>query len=49
MGHNLFKIVFDNEDDLETILEGQPWLLRKLLIVFGRLNGPTERSKVKLC
>ncbi|MBA0575652.1 hypothetical protein Golob_023951 [Gossypium lobatum] len=29
VGKNLFLIEFELEEDLETVLEGQPWLFRK--------------------
>lgn len=29
VGQNLFLVVFDSEDDLESILEGRPWSFRK--------------------
>ncbi|MBA0748181.1 hypothetical protein Gogos_005028 [Gossypium gossypioides] len=37
-GQNLFLIVFETEEDLETIMEGRPWLFRKQLILFDRLE-----------
>ncbi|MFQ6622534.1 hypothetical protein Gotur_003108, partial [Gossypium turneri] len=48
VGQNLFMIVFDLEEDLETILEGQPWLFRKSLVIFDRLTRPMERSQIRL-
>ncbi|MBA0663629.1 hypothetical protein Goklo_003733 [Gossypium klotzschianum] len=36
VGQNLFIIVFDLEEDLETILEGQLWLFRKSLVIFDQ-------------
>ncbi|MBA0600344.1 hypothetical protein Gorai_006532, partial [Gossypium raimondii] len=33
-GQNLFLISFENDDDLEMILEGRPWLFRRKLIIF---------------
>ncbi|PPD99600.1 hypothetical protein GOBAR_DD03365 [Gossypium barbadense] len=48
VGQNLFMIVFDLEEDLETILEGQPWLFRKSLVIFDRLTKPVERSQIRL-
>lgn len=43
---NLFTISFEDEEDLEQILEGQPWFFRKQLIIFNRLSQPVERSKM---
>ncbi|KAA3479287.1 reverse transcriptase [Gossypium australe] len=48
VGQNLFLLIFESDDDLELILEGQPWLFRKQLIIFDRLKQPMERSKIKL-
>lgn len=36
------------EEDLESILEGRPWLFRKNLILFDRLNKEMERDKIQL-
>ncbi|MBA0876499.1 hypothetical protein Goshw_005146 [Gossypium schwendimanii] len=36
------------KEDLETILEGQPWLFRKSLVIFDRLTKPVERSQISL-
>ncbi|KAH1108220.1 hypothetical protein J1N35_011988, partial [Gossypium stocksii] len=47
-GQNLFTISFDEEEDLEQILEGRPGLFRKQLIVFERLTQPMERNKIQL-
>ncbi|KAH1082157.1 hypothetical protein J1N35_021918 [Gossypium stocksii] len=44
-GQNLFLIVFELDEDLETIMEGQP---RKSLIIFDRLIELLERSQIKL-
>ncbi|KAH1056141.1 hypothetical protein J1N35_034206 [Gossypium stocksii] len=33
-GQNLFLIVFDLEEDLETVMEGRPWLFHKSLALF---------------
>lgn len=46
--HNLFLVNFDLEEDLESILEGRPWLFRKQLIIFERLTEPMERKKIWL-
>ncbi|MBA0586270.1 hypothetical protein Gorai_017017 [Gossypium raimondii] len=43
---NLFLIVFETEEDLETVMEGRPWLFRKQLILFDRLVKPVERSQI---
>ncbi|MBA0876616.1 hypothetical protein Goshw_016057 [Gossypium schwendimanii] len=45
---NLFMIVFELEEDLETIMEGQPWLFRKSLVIFDRLTNPMERDQIRL-
>ncbi|MBA0568907.1 hypothetical protein Golob_006373, partial [Gossypium lobatum] len=37
---NLFLIVFETEEDLETVMEGRPWLFRKQLILFNWLVKP---------
>ncbi|MBA0703024.1 hypothetical protein Goari_005458 [Gossypium aridum] len=47
-GQNLFLIVFESEEDLETVMEGQPWLFRKHLIIFDQLIKPMERDQIKL-
>ncbi|MBA0633935.1 hypothetical protein Godav_029079 [Gossypium davidsonii] len=39
---------FELEEDLETILEGQPWLFRKQLILFDRLSKPMARDQIRL-
>lgn len=38
VGQNLFLTEFDLEEDLETIMEGRPWLFIKSLILFNRLS-----------
>ncbi|MFQ6650220.1 hypothetical protein Gotur_022847 [Gossypium turneri] len=48
VGQNLFMIVFELEEDLETVMEGQPWLFRKSLIIFDRLTNPVERDLIRL-
>ncbi|MFQ6654082.1 hypothetical protein Gotur_025197, partial [Gossypium turneri] len=48
VGQNLFLIVFEAEEDLETVMEGQPWLFRKHLIIFERLIKPIERDQIQL-
>ncbi|KAK5793771.1 hypothetical protein PVK06_034929 [Gossypium arboreum] len=45
-GQNLFLIMFESEEDLELIMEGQPWLFRKNLIIFDRLDRSIERSQI---
>ncbi|PPR94280.1 hypothetical protein GOBAR_AA26385 [Gossypium barbadense] len=47
-GQNLFQIYFEDEDDLEMILDGRPWYFRKQLIIFDRLKEGVKRSKIKL-
>ncbi|MBA0881194.1 hypothetical protein Goshw_017120, partial [Gossypium schwendimanii] len=37
-----------DEDDLEAVLEGQPWLFRKHLVLFDRLIKPMERDQIRL-
>ncbi|KAK8344733.1 hypothetical protein V6Z12_A07G098900 [Gossypium hirsutum] len=46
VGQNLFLIliVFDLKDDLETIMEGRPWLFRKSLVLFDQLTKLTEKN-----
>ncbi|MFQ6652781.1 hypothetical protein Gotur_024482, partial [Gossypium turneri] len=48
VGQNLFLIMFESEDDLETVMEGQPWLFRKHLIIFDRLFKPMKRDQIRL-
>lgn len=48
VGQNLFMISFENEDDLEMIMEGRPWLFRKQLIIFDRLVNLVERNQIRL-
>ncbi|KAG8500690.1 hypothetical protein CXB51_002841 [Gossypium anomalum] len=45
---NLFLIVFEIEEDLEIVMEGQPWLFRKKLVLFDWLTKPMERSQIQL-
>ncbi|KAH1121338.1 hypothetical protein J1N35_004498 [Gossypium stocksii] len=47
-GQNLFLIVFEVDEDLESVMEGQPWLFRKNLIIFDRLTKPLERNQINL-
>ncbi|MBA0620387.1 hypothetical protein Godav_006107 [Gossypium davidsonii] len=48
VGQNLFLIVFDLEEDLESIMEGRPWLFRKSIILFNRLVQAVERDQISL-
>ncbi|XP_052486335.1 uncharacterized protein LOC128041066 [Gossypium raimondii] len=48
IGQNLFLIEFELEEDLETVLESQPWLFRKQLILFDRLNKSMLRDQIRL-
>ncbi|MBA0700944.1 hypothetical protein Goari_022046 [Gossypium aridum] len=48
VGQNLFLIVFELEDNLETILEGRPWLFCKSIILFDRLFQAVERDQIRL-
>ncbi|MBA0631614.1 hypothetical protein Godav_000473, partial [Gossypium davidsonii] len=48
VGQNLFLIVFDLEEDLETIMEGRPWHFRKSIILFDRLIQAVERDQIRL-
>ncbi|MBA0691235.1 hypothetical protein Goari_008874, partial [Gossypium aridum] len=48
VGQNLFLIEFELEEDLETIMEGRPWLLRKSIILLDRLIKPMERPEIRL-
>ncbi|MBA0872368.1 hypothetical protein Goshw_012404, partial [Gossypium schwendimanii] len=47
-GQNLFLISFENEDDMEIIMEGRPWLFKRQLIIFDRLVEPIERRRFVL-
>ncbi|MBA0701930.1 hypothetical protein Goari_020637 [Gossypium aridum] len=47
-GQNLFLITFESDDDLETVMEVQPWLFRKHLIIFDRLIKPMVRDQIRL-
>lgn len=48
VGQNLYLIVFELEEDLESILEGRPWLFRKSFILFNRLSQEMERDQISL-
>lgn len=37
-------LIFE-EDDLETILKGRPWLFRKILVLFTKIVG-SIKSKI---
>ncbi|KAK5837063.1 hypothetical protein PVK06_012873 [Gossypium arboreum] len=43
-GQNLFLISFENEDDMEIIMEGRPWFFRRQLIIFARLVEPIKKN-----
>ncbi|KAK5842942.1 hypothetical protein PVK06_005364 [Gossypium arboreum] len=45
---NLFLIVFDSEEDLQTVMEGWSWLFRKNLLLFDRLIKPMEKNQMWL-
>lgn len=45
---NLFMVMFEDKEDLKSILEGRQWFFRKHLIIFYRLLESMERRKVKL-
>ncbi|KAA3454786.1 ethylene-responsive transcription factor 2-like [Gossypium australe] len=47
-GQNLFLIVFELEKDLKLIMEGQPWLFCKYLILFDRLMNLVELDQIRL-
>ncbi|KAH1047986.1 hypothetical protein J1N35_038770 [Gossypium stocksii] len=47
-GQNLFTISFEDDEDLEQILEGCLWLFLKQLIIFDRLLQLIERNKIRL-
>lgn len=48
MGQNVFLISFEEENDLEHIMKGRPWLFRQQVILFERIFGPIERKQIKL-
>ncbi|MBA0786706.1 hypothetical protein Gotri_006818, partial [Gossypium trilobum] len=37
-----------DKEDLETVMECQPWLFRKQLILFDRLSKPMMRDQIRL-
>ncbi|MBA0873647.1 hypothetical protein Goshw_005141 [Gossypium schwendimanii] len=45
---NLFLIVFDLEEELETIMKGRPCHFRKSIILFDRLIQAVERDQIRL-
>ncbi|MBA0753721.1 hypothetical protein Gogos_019846 [Gossypium gossypioides] len=48
VGQNLFLIVFELEEDLESIIEGRPWLFGKSIILFNMLIQAVERDQLSL-
>lgn len=42
------SILFEEEKDLESILEGRSWLFRKQVVLFERLTDPIKGSKIRL-
>ncbi|MBA0828519.1 hypothetical protein Goarm_013191, partial [Gossypium armourianum] len=44
VGHNLFLISFEDEKDLELILEGCPWFFQRQSIIFDKLTQYMERK-----
>ncbi|MBA0788061.1 hypothetical protein Gotri_027751, partial [Gossypium trilobum] len=48
VGQNLFLITFESEDDLESVMEGQPWLFRKNLIIFDQIFKSIKRDQITL-
>lgn len=44
----MFLIEFEDENDLETILEGRPWHFRKQVVIFDRLTEYFDRSRIRL-
>ncbi|MBA0773021.1 hypothetical protein Gotri_008324, partial [Gossypium trilobum] len=48
VGQNLFLIVFELEEDLETVMECQPWLFKKNLVILDRLTKLMERDQIRL-
>lgn len=47
-GQKMFMISFENKDDLEMIMERQPCLFRRQLVIFERLKSPIERINIQL-
>lgn len=48
VGRNLFLVSFEEEDRLDFVLFGQPWLFQCQLVIFDRLTNPIERQKLRL-
>ncbi|KAH1082553.1 hypothetical protein J1N35_022314 [Gossypium stocksii] len=48
VGQNLFSISFKDEEYLEQIMEGRPWLFRKQVVILDRITKLMEWSKIKL-
>lgn len=48
INQNLFLLVFNDEDNLESILKGIPWLFRRKVVLFDPLGEPIERKKIRL-
>lgn len=47
-GQDLFIISFEDEDNLEHIMEGRPWFFLKQLIIFDWLLKSVELNKIRL-
>ncbi|MBA0823754.1 hypothetical protein Goarm_020460, partial [Gossypium armourianum] len=45
---NLFMIEFDDKEDLKLILAERPWLFRRNLVIFKKLDKAMERSNLHL-
>lgn len=41
-------IIFKEEEDLDLILEGKPWLFKKQLILFNRILELIEQIRIRL-
>lgn len=46
INQNLFLLVFNDEDNLESILKGIPWLFRRKVVLFDHLGEPIKRKKI---
>lgn len=44
----MFLIIFDDENDLESILDGRPWLFRRKVVLFDRITEAMDRKKIRL-
>ena len=42
MGHNVLVFAFEDEIDLETVLQGEPWSYNKYLVSFQRVGADIE-------